>query len=135
MQKHKLSYYFFNPITYVGAAIAFFVFGCELLLFAIDFFSGHSSVYLGLITYAILPPFLIIGLIIVPIGARRKYVRIQRGGADVGPKPLYVDLSIPSHRNAFMIFVVGTTVLLIMTMIGSYKAYHYTESVEFCGTT
>ena len=39
------------------------------------------------------------------------------------------------HRNAFFVFVVGTTIFLFLSAIGSYQAFHYTESVEFCGTT
>ncbi len=32
-----------------------------------------------------------------------------------------------------MIFIAGTVLLLIISSIGSYEAFHYTESVEFCG--
>jgi nitrate/TMAO reductase-like tetraheme cytochrome c subunit len=33
-----------------------------------------------------------------------------------------------------MIFSVGTVIFLLLTAVGSYEAFHYTESVEFCGT-
>ena len=32
-----------------------------------------------------------------------------------------------------IIFIFGTVFLLIISSIGSYEAFHYTESVEFCG--
>jgi len=38
-------------------------------------------------------------------------------------------------QNAFMIFSVGTAIFLLASAVGSYEAFHYTESVEFCGTT
>jgi hypothetical protein len=134
-KKPKFSYYFYNPITYFGALLAFFILGCEILLFGLDFASGNPNVYLGIITYIILPPFLILGLILIPVGARWKRRRVLRGRLDAKPAILTIDPSKATHRNAFLVFLVGTTIFLIMTMIGSYKAFHYTESVEFCGTT
>ena len=33
-----------------------------------------------------------------------------------------------------MIFSVGSTIFLLLSAVGSYEAFHYSESVEFCGT-
>ena len=46
----------------------------------------------------------------------------------------YIDLNDPSHRNAFFIFTITTIIVLFLSTLGSFKAYHITESVEFCGT-
>ncbi|MDO8580381.1 MAG: NapC/NirT family cytochrome c, partial [Candidatus Omnitrophota bacterium] len=89
----------------------------------------------GLITYVLLPPVIILGLILIPIGALRKRSRIHKGLAERKPRPLHIDLSIPTHRNAVFVFGIGTALLFFMTAVGSYKAYHYTESVKFCGIT
>ncbi len=134
-KKPKFSYYFYNPITYVGALLAFFILGCEILLFGLDFFSENPSVYLGLVTYLILPPFLILGLILIPIGMRWKRLQVARGRMEAQPKLLHIDPSKSTHRNAFMVFLIGSTIFLIMTMIGSYRAFQHTESVQFCGVT
>ena len=40
---------------------------------------------------------------------------------------------IPDIEMHF-IFVVGTTIFLFLSAIGSYEAFHYTESNKFCGT-
>jgi hypothetical protein len=32
------------------------------------------------------------------------------------------------------LFIAGSVLFLLLTAIGSYKAFHYTESIEFCGT-
>jgi len=45
-----------------------------------------------------------------------------------------VDLNDRGQRRAFVIFSVFTILLLFLSTLGSFKAYHYTESVEFCGT-
>ncbi len=133
--KQRFSDNFYNGITYFGVMLSVFILACEFFLFAIDFFSSKSSVYLGLLTYILLPPFLIIGLILIPLGARLKQYRILHGSGERKPKPLVIDLSLSTHQNAIAIFMIGTMVLLIMTAIGSYKAYNYTESTRFCGVT
>ena len=46
-----------------------------------------------------------------------------------------VNLNDVRHRNAFFVFSIGTTIFLFLSAVGSYEAFHYTESVEFCGTT
>ena len=46
-----------------------------------------------------------------------------------------IDLNDPRHRNAAIVFVVGTLALTFIGAMSSYGAYHYSESVEFCGTT
>ena len=34
----------------------------------------------------------------------------------------------------FIIFTITTIIILFLSTLGSFKAYHITESVEFCGT-
>ncbi len=132
--KLPFSRYFYNWITYVGVFLSIFVFFAEFFLFAIDFFSHQGDLYLGIFTYCLLPPFLILGLLLIPIGALRKKRRVEQGLAGIAPKVLKIDPSIPSHRNAVIVFLVGTFILVLMSAIGAYKAFIYTESVEFCGT-
>ena len=45
-----------------------------------------------------------------------------------------IDLNDPRHRNAFIIFTITTIIVLFLSTLGSFQAYHITESVEFCGT-
>jgi nitrate/TMAO reductase-like tetraheme cytochrome c subunit len=45
-----------------------------------------------------------------------------------------IDLNDPRHRNAFFIFTIATIIILFLSTLGSFEAYHLTESVEFCGT-
>lgn len=131
--KHKFSAYFYNPITYAGVFISLLVFIIECFLFGMDFLSPYQSAYLGMFTYILLPPFLILGLILIPLGASWKRKDVKSGKSTIQAKVFYFDPSQPEHRNALFVFTVGTTVLLLMTAVGSYKAFHYTESVEFCG--
>jgi len=133
--QHVFSDFFYNVITYIGVVIAFFVCIAELFLFVIEFFSDGSNVYFGIVTYIFLPVFFILGLILIPIGALWKRHCVLKGLSLAKPKSIFIDPSIPTHRNAIFIFIIGTTIFLIMTAVGSYKAFHYTESVNFCGLT
>ncbi|HBO97240.1 MAG TPA: cytochrome C [Candidatus Omnitrophica bacterium] len=131
----KFSLFFYNPVTYAGVCLTLLIFFAECFLFGIDFINPYSNVYLGLFTYTVLPPFLIFGIVLIIVGALRKRNRVRKGLAEAQPKPFLFDPSVPQHRNAMLVFLVGGTILVAMTAIGSYKAFHYTESVRFCGVT
>ena len=67
--KRKFSPLFYNVVSYIGTWLVFFVFLVEGFLFILDYFAHGHNLYLGLITYLILPLFLLIGLALIPIGA------------------------------------------------------------------
>lgn len=133
--KLRFSVYFYNWITYLGVFLAISVLIIELFLFSIDFFSPNHSTYLGMFTYLLLPPFLILGLILIPYGAHWKRKMVEGGKAQAKVQTIFIDPSLPTHRNALFVFSIGTLLFLTMTGIGSYKAFHFTESVNFCGKT
>ena len=134
-RKQRFSDNFYNKTTYVGVVLSLVILFCETILFWVDFFSPGGNDYLGILTYLILPPFLIIGLILIPVGAKLKQARVKKGLEEAKPKAIHIDLSKREHQNAFIIFLIGTIVVMLMTAIGSYKAYNYTESDRFCGLT
>jgi len=131
----KFSKYFYNSITYFGIGLSLFVFFIECLLFGMDFFGPTHSIYLGIFTYTVLPPFLILGLILIPVGALWKRRQVIRGKVEIDPKPIHIDLSIAHHRNAVMTAIAIFGIFIVMSAVGSYQAFHYTESVHFCGIT
>ena len=132
--KQRFADSFYNSITYFGVVLSVFILICEFFLFAIDFFSTSQSIYLGLLTYVLLPPFLIIGLILIPVGANLKQKRILRGSGESKPKPIVIDLSLSTHQNAVAIFMVGSVLLLIMTAVGSYKLLIIRSQPSFAGS-
>ncbi|MBM4047169.1 MAG: cytochrome C, partial [Planctomycetes bacterium] len=46
-----------------------------------------------------------------------------------------LDLNLPKHRNVCLGVIIGAFVFALMTTLGSYRAYQFTESVQFCGLT
>lgn len=124
---------FYNVWTYAGVVLSLLIFVLEIFLFVLDFFRG-GNVYLGIVTYLILPAVLFIGLLLIPFGMLWKRRRIRKGVTAPELQVLRIDLAIPTHRNALLVFIVGTALLVLMSLIGSYQAFQYSESVEFCGT-
>ncbi len=123
-----------NWISISGTVIAVFNLATILSLFLLNTVFGFGGSYIGLFIYIILPGFMIIGLLMIPIGMRinrRKARKATQEGKELN-WPV-IDFNAQTTRNAGMIFIVGTVVLLIISSIGSYEAFHYTESVEFCG--
>lgn len=119
-----------NMVSLVGATIALITLFMIVFLFVITTFFSGQPIYLGLITYILLPTVMIIGLILIPVGMWRVR-RIKSVSDTFWP---FVDLNDRRHRNAFLVFVIGTSVFFLLSAVGSYEAFHYTESVEFCGT-
>ena len=124
---------FYNPITLTGAAIAVINFGLILFLTVLEAFSSETSPYMGIITFIILPSFLIVGLLLIAFGIYREHRREKRGITSEHRLPK-IDLNNPHHRMVVTTFGVGTILLLLFTAFGSFKAYEYAETDEFCGT-
>ena len=123
-----------NWLTIIGSIIAAINFLLIILLFIISTIFNQGSTNLGLFIYIILPGFLLLGLLLIPVGMYFKRRSQQRSTSiDVSRLPR-IDLNDPRHKNAFVIFTITTVVVLFLSTLGSFEAFHLTESVEFCGT-
>jgi len=131
--KKRFPQYVYNPITITGAAIASLSFGLIVFLFVLDLFSTNENTYMGILTYIIIPSFLIMVLLLIAYGIIRERKREREGKSREGHLPV-IDLNDPKKRAMFVTFSVGTIVLMLFSAFGSFKAYEYTETDEFCGT-
>lgn len=125
----------YNTISAAGAVLALIatiVFG---VLFLISLFLGEPNPYLGIVLYLFIPLFVLAGLLLIPVGMLRHYRRIKRGVAAAEATWPRLDLNLKSHRNATLVFLVSLVVFLLISAVGAYQGYHYTESVKFCGET
>ena len=131
----KLPNSFYSWTTIAGAVLASISFLLIIftLLITLLFPTGGSN-YLGLFTFIILPVFLVIGLILIPIGTFRKMKRDKHREVKREVKFPIVNLNDPGQRMVVFIFVSVTAIFLLLTALGSYEVFHYTESNEFCGT-
>lgn len=132
----KLPRLAYNWLSTAGAIIA--VATALLILFSLllSIFAHVENPYLGIFIYMVLPPILFIGLVLIPLGMWRRWWQIKRGDrVEMEVKWPYIDLNKRTHRNAFFVFIAGTLIFLIIGAVVSYQAYHFSESVTFCGTT
>ncbi len=123
-----------NWISISGAVLAVFNLATILSLIVLSSLFNFGSAYIGLIIYIILPGFMVFGLILIPLGMRinKRRIKLAEKKGEVKNWPI-LNFNNVATRNASIIFILGTVFLLIISSIGSYEAFHYTESVEFCG--
>lgn len=130
--KMKLPHSVYNWVSLIGATIALISFSMIVFLFAVSVFINEGATYLGLVIYIILPSLLVFGLILIPIGMYFKSKKEKKGEVQDLRWPIF-NLNEERQRNAATIFIIGTTIFLFATAIGSYEAFHFTESNQFCG--
>jgi len=130
----RQQYSYRNWITIIGALIAIINLLLIIVLFIMSTVLGKNATYLGLFIYIILPGFLLLGLIMIPIGIAASRKRAAGIAGDEKKRYPSVDLNNPKHRKAFIGFTIVTVIILFLSTYGSFEAYHLTESVEFCGT-
>jgi hypothetical protein len=125
---------FYNITTLLGAAIAALSLGLILFLMLLELLATNPKPYMGILAFVILPTFLLLGLAIGAAGIWREHRR-ERAGKPHGMHLPVVDLNSPRHRTAVTFIGLGGVLLLLLSGFGSFKAYEYTDSDEFCGTT
>jgi nitrate/TMAO reductase-like tetraheme cytochrome c subunit len=124
---------FRNWLSLTGLVLsigALFSFG---LLFMLDAIAKFSNPYIGILTYFVVPSFLIAGIAVALFGAWRERRKRKQGNLAV-PR-LQIDLANARDRRMLLAFVVGSMLFIMLSAVGSYNAFHVTESVEFCGET
>ncbi len=102
-------------------------------LFLLELMSGGSNPYVGILTFVIAPAFLTLGLLVTFIGAWRERRKLGQF-AGILPK-MVVDLSRPRDRKIMGVFILGSLGFILLSAVGSYHTYHFSESTVFCGET
>jgi len=124
-----------NWLSLLGIILAASSFFAAACLIAIDVFRGFGNPYMGILTYLVAPAFLVAGLLLVAAGALRERRRRRRSRPGDVPRYPRLDLNVPRQRRTFVLVSVATFLFLILTALGSYRTYQFTESVAFCGET
>lgn len=105
-----------------------------MFLLAFDFMAGGENPYLGIFTFMVAPAVFVTGFILATFGALRMRRRLRAEGAVAEPMPV-INLNNRVHFRTLVVSVVGGLLLIGVSAVGTYRAYHFTESVAFCGTT
>ena len=122
-----------NPVSLAGIAMALVALANILFLFLIDLISEKTSPYIGILGFMVMPAFLIAGLLLIVIGYWREKRRAAAGSAEEVSLYPRIDLNDPNQRSTAAFFVSFLVVFVMMSAVGSYKAYEFTDSVQFCG--
>jgi nitrate/TMAO reductase-like tetraheme cytochrome c subunit len=124
---------FRNYISFGGALIVTAAVVSILLLFLIELTQRADNPYLGIVTYIILPAFLLFGLLVIVIGMLLERRRRRRSPTSEIPPYPKIDFNEPRQRHLALAIVSVSFIFVCASAFGSYRAYEYTESVEFCG--
>ena len=122
-----------NFTSLIGGIIASISFILILFFFIIIFIFNAGGSYLGIFAFMVLPMFLFAGLVLITLGMYLQIRKEKKDLIDLKEKKLVINFNNKQHRNGFIIFLISTTIFLLLSGIGSYEAFHYSESVEFCG--
>ncbi len=112
-------------VIVLGSLFAF------LLLFTLDTLAHVSNPYIGILTYFVTPAFTMLGLFLAVVGALLRRRRLLKE-TEISPV-VTIDLTRPRDRKLLGYFLAASTAFLLITAIGTYHSYHFTESVTFCG--
>ncbi|MDF7798474.1 NapC/NirT family cytochrome c [Pontiellaceae bacterium B1224] len=130
-RKRNLAHNLTSLCGMVLAAIGFIV-GATLII--IDLQSHFDNPYTGIFTYMVVPTILFGGLLLILIGVLRERKRRKKTDAEIPELPI-IDLNNKKQFATLIIIIVVTLLFIAISVVGSYRAYHFTESVEFCGKT
>src|ERR1039458_793122 len=97
------------------------------LLFMLDAVAHFSNPYISILTWMVTPAFLVFGFILTLIGVLR--TRRKRKGSDSLISAFQIDLSRPRDRRIMGTFIVGSLLFIMLSAVGSYNAFEFTESV------
>ena len=121
-----------NYISLIGLALALVALANIIFLFLIDVVSAQPSPYIGILAYMIMPGFLVLGLAMVPAGVWIERRRRRREEPSLPQFPR-LDLNDPRQRSTIAFFMAFVVLFVILSAVGSYRAYEFTDSVQFCG--
>jgi hypothetical protein len=122
-----------NPVSYLGIMVA----GAGLLLvamtLAMEIALPNPSPYLGIFSFMVFPAVSTGGAVIFLYGMRRESLRRRRCGDENAPPYPRLDLNDPLQRRRFAWMAPASLFVLIVLAFVAYNAFHFTESVPFCG--
>ena len=118
-----------NWVSLAGLVIALGSLFSYVILITLDSIVHAANAYIGILTYVVAPAFFFAGLFITILGAVWHRRRLKLGAL---PHALQVDLSRQRDRRILGIFIACSLCFLLISSVGSYQAFHYTESNQFC---
>jgi len=123
-----------NLISLFGIILASIGFVVGATLIVIDIQTHFENPYTGIFTYMVVPAILAGGLLLILVGALIERKRRLKGTKEASELPV-INLNESKQLRNFLTVVMVTLLFICISVVGGYRAYHFTESVEFCGKT
>ncbi len=117
-----------NWLGIFGLALAVSSLFAELCLIAIDFFHGFRAPYMGILIFLIVPSFIWTGLFFAGVGVWLELRRRKKPAAEVR-----VEANGGRRARQLVAALACVFFFLMLSALGSYRAFQVTESPEFCG--
>jgi len=129
----KISILFKNWISMTGAMLGGVAFAIGAVLLVVDMLDENQHPYLGLLVYGIVPMLISGSLFLVVAGMARTFWIRRRKGYEVPQLPFDLRDRVTLRRLFFVALVLA--IFALVSVVATYRTYHFTESVEFCGKT
>jgi len=123
-----------NLISRIGLVIAVVAVTNLIFLIFVDAMQPHSNPYLGILAWIVAPAILIFGLAVYFFGILIERRRRRRMAPEESPALPRIDLNEQRTRRMAVWATLAIILFVTLSIVGSYKAYHYTDSDAFCGT-
>jgi len=127
-----------NPLSIAGGIIGV-VSACLTTVFiAIEIGSERTNPYNGIVGLMLLPSALVLGMLMVPIGALLRRRRMRRRAAATAPTlPTFpvIDLNQPAQFRLAVLAAAGGLVAVGLIATAGVKGFEFGESTDFCGLT
>jgi hypothetical protein len=122
-----------NTISFLGWVITMTTVAIMVILIAADVIFHGREVYNSLVTFLLLPGMLVFGVLLILVGVVWEWGRRHRRHPGAYPRLPSVDLNQPWQRRRMLIGLMFISVFFAASAVGTYQAYHFTESPQFCG--
>jgi nitrate/TMAO reductase-like tetraheme cytochrome c subunit len=123
-----------NLISQAGVVLAVVALANTAFLIVVDAAQAHSNPYMGILAWIVAPAILGAGLALYIIGIFVERRRRLRQAPEEIPQYPVVDFNERRTRTIVVATAVGIILFVVASVIGSYHAYHYTETNAFCGS-
>jgi len=136
MIKHFFAAITGNIISLIGTLMMVLSLLFILALLVMQAMGFEGGAYLGIITFVVLPMMFLLGVGIVPLGIWLQHKREARATAEgrpVGHLPI-IDLNKETTRGVLLGFTALAVPIIAIAAGLTYKAVHFMDSTEFCGT-
>ena len=130
-KQEKLGDLLKNWISLAGIVLGAFAFTTGTVLMIIDAARENLSPYFGILIYLLVPGLIAGSGLLVVLGMVWTRRRIQRLGHI--PRLPVIDLGNRQTLLRIALFGLLGGVFVVVSAVATYRTYHFTESVQFCG--